>query len=135
MAFRLRNFAPLGPEEGLNGWLHKFAGWQRALFGISSDRYISALAAQGQPIAAVRQVDGSAGCCRICGYQMASVKSDDGWAIEACSHSMARKMIGNDRFDRWRSQLPPVESKPQSSAGSAAVSTAPVSTHMQTFSH
>jgi len=106
MAFRLRNFAPLGPEEGLNGWLHKLAGWHRQVFGVASDRYIAALLKQGQAIGAVARPGGELAVCQICGYQMASLSCDDGWTIEACSHSVAGKMFANSRFDRWRQQLP-----------------------------
>lgn len=134
MAFRLRNFAPLGPEEGLNGWLHKAAGWHRRLFAVANNRYIQALIDNGQAIATVTQVDGRQAVCHICGYQMAALSGNDGWTIEACSHSMARKMFHNQRFDRWREELP-VLPEAQRQAVARSADPAPVSTHLQTSSH
>jgi ribosomal protein L37AE/L43A len=120
MAFRLRNFAPLGPEEGLNGWLHKAAGWHRRLFGQPGDRYIRALIKENQLVKTVTQVDGDLAVCHICGYQMAAIVGDDGWIIEACSHSMAGKMFHNPRFDGWRRGLPALaETEPHQSARAA----------------
>lgn len=135
MAFRLRNFAPLGPEEGLNGWLHKAAGWHRQLFGLASDRYIQALSQAGQAVGPVMQIDGCGmAVCHICGYQMAAIASDDGWTIEACSHSIARKMSHNPRFDRWRQDLPALaNAKPHETPRSS--DQAPLSNHLQTSSH
>jgi hypothetical protein len=131
MAFRLRNFAPLGPEEGLNGWLHKMAGWPRQLLRQPGDRFIRALSDDGQPVGAVTQIDGGLAVCHICGYQMAAIISDDGWTIEACSYSIARKMFRNPRFDRWRQGLPDLPgADPRESARLSDQS--PVSNHLLT---
>ncbi len=135
MAFRFRNFAPLGPEEGLNGWLHKAAGWQRRLFGLSGDRYVRSLIQGGHSVGTVGAVDASPVVCHICGYQMAAITNHDGWTIEACSHSMARKMFNNARFDSWRNDLPALAEAEPCESASASEPRSPVATHLQTSTH
>lgn len=129
MGFRLQNFAPLGPEEFLWGWVHKLRGFKRQLFNHPINRFIDSFVSQGLPVEAVQAADKSQARCHICGYAIAALVAGDGWRIEACSATTLKNMLGNERFTAWRKRLPPARSWSKDAAEPAQ------RTHLQTSGH
>lgn len=127
MAFRLRNFAPLGPEEAVAGWIHKMIGWKRKALGLSVNRFVDSYIspAPGVSIEVASNADQSPAFCPVCGYAMAAISLKGGWKMEACSATNIERWFSNERFASWADQIPAAQSTLDPAS----------QTHMQTSGH
>jgi hypothetical protein len=100
----MRNPMPLSGGALALGLRHNLAGWQRALFRLSANRFVGRLRQAGVSLEPSLTAAGTQILCYTCGHALVSVTLVEGWRLELCSAAVRPERLNPRQLVNWCEQ-------------------------------